>query len=153
MLDQQLEVLRVRRAPLGTDRLGARYWWGLAAARAIVWVEAPAPAAAGNTANVPTPGKREAAGVQRGGTKLMRLGEPPGTTPPHLSLPLQMGAEAQQWLQQRQRQQQQQQQQQGMGADLDQRLRLQGQLAALQRQHGVAPAHQQMQMVSHFHTT
>ena len=147
-LDQQLEVLRVRRAPLGADRLGARYWWGLAAARAVVWVEAPPPAAIQKPADVATPGKQGASSTQRGGPQLMRLGET-GPTPQQPLSPLQEGAAAQQWLQQQQQQRQHQApQQQGMGCDLDQRLRLQGQLAALQRQHGVAPAHQQMQMVT-----
>ncbi len=131
----------MRRAPLGADRHGARYWWGVASQH-VVWVEAPplpdvatvaaaspASEAAGAGAAEPPPPQQHAEKEQRSPA--------PQQQPPHELLEQAQRLQQQHELQQRQQ--------------LEQQLRLQHELALLQQQgqFGGQPQQQQLPYQQH----
>lgn len=130
----------MRRAPLGADRHGARYWWGVASQH-VVWVEAPPPpdvatvAAALPASEAAGAGAAEPQPPQQHAEK-ERRSPAPQQQPPHL-------------LEQAQRLQQQHELQQRQ--QLEQQLRLQHELALLQQQgqFGGQPQQQQLPYQQH----
>lgn len=60
MYESELEKFIVRRAPLGTDRHFRRYWWGVAGARAAVYVEQDTGAGAGRLGSWTSPSELQA---------------------------------------------------------------------------------------------